>query len=63
MGTVGNARPEEVACSEAGIDMDLKQLRCLDADWIQVAQDSVECESFVSTVLRFRISLKALGIY
>jgi hypothetical protein len=41
---------------EVNINMDLREVRIDASNWIQLAQDRVQCRAFVGTVRNLRIS-------
>jgi hypothetical protein len=38
------------------IEMDLKGMRWVDLDWIQMAEDSVQCRSLINTLIIVRVA-------
>jgi hypothetical protein len=45
---------------EDNIKMDLREIGIDEANWIQLAQDSVQCRAFVNTVMNFGSIKKAV---
>jgi hypothetical protein len=50
---------KEISGINDNIKMDRKEIGCEDVDWIQLAQDAVQYQSFVRKVINLQVALKA----
>jgi len=41
---------------EGIIDVDLKYMECEGMNWIQLAEDSVQCQALVDNIMNLRVS-------